>query len=156
MHDDTSRPQPPAPAPRPLTLELLPRPPTPETHTLSGPVFLGLVTPQKPRPAAPTLQEAEAAGNTSDVDVEQQRLGELADGDSLLDVPLPDVPLQDVLLLDVSLPDVPLPDVPIPDVPLPEAHPDCSVGKEWTSPRVAEEAFVRVRVGFLSCEFPLL
>jgi hypothetical protein len=35
----------------------------------------GLVTPQKPRPAAPTLREAEAAGNTSDVDVEQQLLG---------------------------------------------------------------------------------
>jgi len=88
------------------------------------------VTPQKPRPAAPTLQEAEAARNTLDVDVEQQLLGELAGGDSLPDVPLPDVLLPDVSLPDVPLPDVPLPDVPLPDVPLPEARPDGSVGEE--------------------------
>jgi len=68
------------------------------------------VTPQKPRPAAQTLREAEAAGNTPDVDVEQQLLGESAGGD--------------------SLPDVPLPDVPLPDVPIPEARPDDSVGEE--------------------------
>jgi len=74
-----------------------------------------LVTPQKPRPAALTLREAEAAGNTSDVDVEQQLLGESAGGDSLPDVPLPDVPL---------------PDVPLPDVPLGEGRPDDSVGEE--------------------------
>jgi len=78
------------------------------------------VTPQKPRPAAPTLREAEAAGNTSDVDVEQQLLGDSAGGDSLPDVPLPYVPL----------PDVPLPDVVLPDVVLPEARPDGSVGEE--------------------------
>jgi len=76
--------------------------------------FLGPVTLQKPRPAAPTLREAEAAGNTLDVDVDLQLLGESAGGDSL-----PAVPLPDVLLLDV-----PLPDVPLPDVPLPEARPD--------------------------------
>jgi len=83
------------------------------------------VKPQKPRPAAPTLRKAEAAGNTLDVDVEQQLLGESAGGDSLPHVPLPDVPLPDV-----SLPDVPLPDVPLPDIALPEARPDGSVGEE--------------------------
>jgi hypothetical protein len=86
--------------------------------------------PRKPRPAAPALQEAEAAGNTSDVDVAQQLLAESASGDGLPDsphpdvhlphVPLPDVHLQDVPLPDDPLPDVPLPDVPLPDVPLPE------------------------------------
>ena len=83
------------------------------------------MTPQKPRPAAPTLREAEAARNTSDVDVEQQLLGESAGGDSLPDVPHPDVPLPDI-----PLPDVPLPDDALPDVPLPEARQDGSVGKE--------------------------
>ena len=78
-----------------------------------------LVMPKKPRPAAPTLREAEAAGNTSDVDVDQQLLGELAGGDSLPDVPLPDVPL----------PDVTLPHVPLRDVPLPEVHPEGLVGE---------------------------
>jgi len=115
MRKHTPRPQPPAPAPRPQTPEPPPRPRTPETHTLSGLEFLGLVTPQKPRPAAPTLREAEAAGNTSDVDVEQQLLGESAGGDGLRDGPLPDVPL---------------PDVPLPGVPLPEERPDGSVGEE--------------------------
>jgi len=130
MREHTPRPQPPAPDPRPQTPEPSPRPPTPETHTLSGLEYLGHVTPQKPRTAALTLREAEAAGNTSDVDVEQQLLGELAGGNSLPDVPLPDVPLPDVALPDVPLPDVPLPDVPLPDVPLPEARPDGSVGEE--------------------------
>jgi hypothetical protein len=125
MHEHTLQPQPPAPAPRPQTPEPRPLPQTPETHTLSGLEFLGLVRPQKPRPAAPTLREAEAAGNTSDVDVEQQLLGELAGGNSLPIVPLSDVPLPDVPLLDI-----PLADVPIPKVPLPEARPDGSVGEE--------------------------
>jgi hypothetical protein len=71
------------------------------------------------------LQEAEAARNTLDVDVNQQLLIESAGGDSLSDVPLPDVPL-----LDVPLPDVSLPDVPLPDVPLPEVRLDGSVGEE--------------------------
>ena len=53
------------------------------------------------------MREAEAAGNTSDLDVEQQLLGESAGGDGLPTGPLPDVPL----------PDVPLPDIPLPDVP---------------------------------------
>ena len=78
------------------------------------------MTPQKSRPAAPTLRDAESAGNTSDVDVEQQLLGESEGGDCLPDGPLRDVPL----------PDVPLPDVPLPDVTLPEAFPDGSVGEE--------------------------
>jgi len=151
MREHTPWPQPPAPAPRPQTPEPCPCPRTPETHTLSGLEFLGLVTSQKPRPAAPTLQEAHAAGITSDVDVDQQLLGESAGGDSLPDVPLPDVPLPDV-----PLPHVPLPAVPLPDVPLPEAHPDGSIGEESTSHHVVVEACVRVRVRFMSCESPLL
>jgi len=39
--------------------------------------------PQNPRPAVPTLQEAEAAGNSSDVNVDQQLIGQLAGGNSL-------------------------------------------------------------------------
>jgi len=129
------RPQPPAPALQPHTLVPLPRPRSPESYTLSGLEFLGLVTPEKPHPAVPTLQEAEPARNTSDVNVEQRLFGKSAGGDSLHDgplpdVPLPDVPLQDVPLPDVPLPDVPLPDVPLPDVPLPEAGPDGSVVEE--------------------------
>jgi len=141
MREHTPWPQPPAPAQWPQTPEPRPWPRTPETNTLSGLEVLGLVTPQKPRPAAPTLREAEAAGNTSDVDVDQQQHGELAGGDSLPNVPLPDVPL---------------PDVPLPNDHLLEAHPDGSVGEEWTSPRIVQEECVRLRVGFLSCEFPLL
>ena len=90
MREHTPRPQPPAPAPRPQNPEPSPQPRTPETYTLSGQEFLWLVTSQKPRPAAPTLREAKAAGNPSDVDVEQQLLGESAGGDGLPDVPLPD------------------------------------------------------------------
>jgi len=41
----------------------------------------------------PSLLEAEAAGNTSDVDVDQSLLGQSAGGNSLPEVPLPDVPL---------------------------------------------------------------
>jgi hypothetical protein len=78
------------------------------------------VTRQKPGPAAPTLQEADTAGNTSNVDMEQQLLSESEGGNGLPDGPLPDVPL----------PDVPLPDVPVPDVPLHETCPYGSVGEE--------------------------
>jgi len=109
MCEHTPRPQPPAPAPRPQTPDPRPRPRTPETHPLSGLEHLGLVTPQKPRPAVPTQREAEEAGSTSDVDVDQQLLIESAGGD--------------------SLPEVPLPTVRLPDVPLPEARPDGSVGE---------------------------
>jgi len=44
----------------------------------------------------PTVQEAKAAGNTSDGDLEQQQLGDSAGGDSHPDVSLPDVTLADV------------------------------------------------------------
>jgi hypothetical protein len=116
MREHTPWPQRPAPAPRPRTLE---------THTLNGLEFLGLVRPQKLRPAAPTPGEAEAAGNISDIDVEQQLLGRSAGGDSLPDIRLPDVALPDIPLLDVPLPDVLLHDLPLPDVRL-----DGSVGEE--------------------------
>jgi len=105
------------------------------------------VTPQNPRLAVPTLQDAEAAGNTSDVDVDvdvgQQLLSDWAGGDSLRDVPLHDVPLPDV-----HLTDVPLPSVPIPSVSLTEAHPIGLVGQESTSPWVGEhEVVVAFRFG---------
>jgi len=51
---------------------------------------VGLVTPQKPHPAVPTHREAEAAGVTSNVDVDLQLLGDLAVGDSPPDATLPD------------------------------------------------------------------
>jgi hypothetical protein len=105
IRKNTTRPKPPAPAPRPQTPEPRPPPQTLEAHPLSGLEQLGLVTPQKPRPALPTLREVEVAGNTSDVDVNQQLQIESAVGDSHSDVPLPDVPL-------------------------PEVHPDGSVGEE--------------------------
>jgi len=132
MRDDTPWPERPAPALQPQTPEPSPLPRSPETHTLSGLEYLGLVTAQKPRPRGPTLREAGAAGNTSDVDVEQQLLGESAGGDRLPDVPLPNVPL-----LDVPLPNVPLPNDSFTDVPLPAVCPDGLVGEEWTSSRVA-------------------
>ena len=91
------------------------------------------MTTQKPRPAAPTLREAEADGHTSDVNVDQHLLCTSANADSLPDVPLPNVPL---------------PNVPLPTVPLPVERPDLPVGEEETSPRVAEEACVRDRVRF--------
>jgi hypothetical protein len=125
MRDHTPQQQPPAPAPRPQTPEPPPGPQPPETHTLSGLKFLGHVMPQKPHPVAPTLGEAEGAGNASDVDVEHQLHSESAGGDGH-----PDGPLPDVLLPDVPLPNVSLPDVPLPDVRLPEARPDGTVGKE--------------------------
>jgi hypothetical protein len=143
MHLHSPWPQPPAPAPRPHTPEPRPQPRTPETHTLSGLECLGFITPRKPRPAMPTLRAAEAAGNISDVDVQQQILRESVGGYSLPDVGLPDVCLPDVFPPDVHLPDVPLPDVPLPDVPLPDVPlpevplPDVrsygSVGEECTS-----------------------
>jgi len=104
MREHTPWPQPQAPDPRPWNLEPTPRPSTPETHALRGLEFLGLVTPQKPLPAGSTLPEAEAAENTSDVDVDQQLRSESACGDSLSDVPLPVDPLPDASLLDVCLP----------------------------------------------------
>jgi hypothetical protein len=69
---------------------------------------------------ATTLQEAEEVGNTSDVDMEQQLLGESVGCDSLTDVRLPDVLLLDVALPDDSPPGFPLPDDPLPDIRLPD------------------------------------
>jgi hypothetical protein len=93
MRKHTPRPEPLAPTPQPQTPEPRPRPRTPDTHPLSGLEHLRLVTPQKPCPVVPTPREAEAAGTTSDVDLDQQLLIESAGGYSLPDVPLPDVPL---------------------------------------------------------------
>jgi hypothetical protein len=69
---------------------------------------------QKPRPVVPTLQDADVARNSSDVDVDQQLLGSSGGGESL------------------------------PHVPLPEAHRAGYAGKEFTRPRDAEEAMVVV------------
>jgi hypothetical protein len=118
MRGHTPRPQPLACVPWPQTTDPRPRPRNPETYPLSGLEHLGLLTLQTPRPVVPTLRETEAAGNTSDVDVDQQRLIEPAGGNRF----------PDVLLPDVSPPDVPLPDVALPEVAHPEAHPDDSVG----------------------------
>jgi len=134
--EHTPGPQPPVAAPRTQSLEPRPRPHTPVTHPLSGLEFLGFVSPLRIYPMVPTQQEAEAAGNTSDVDVDQQLLRESAVGD--------------------SVPVVPLPDVAILDVHLSETRPDSSVGEDLTSPRIAEQACIQVRVAFLVCEFPLL
>jgi len=71
LREHTLPPQPLGPAPQPQTPEPRPQPQTPETHTLIGLAFWGLVTPQWPRQATPTVREAEAAGNTSDVNVDQ-------------------------------------------------------------------------------------
>jgi len=101
----TPQPQPPAQAPQPQTPESHPQPRTPETHPLSGLKHLGVATAQKYHLAVPTLREAEAAGNTLDVDVDEQLLIESVGGDSL-------------------------PSVSLPDVPLPEAPPDGSVGEK--------------------------
>jgi len=81
MREYTPRVQLPAPAPRPRNSQI---------HPLSGLENSARVMPQEPRPAVPTLQEAEAAGITSDVNVDQQLLIESAGGDSLPDVRLPD------------------------------------------------------------------
>jgi hypothetical protein len=89
---------------------------------------------QKPRSAAPTLQDAKAAGNPSDIDVEQQLLGQSAGGDGPHDGTL-----GDVLFPDVSVPNVPFPNPPLPDVHLPEARPDGSVGEESTHHCISEE-----------------
>jgi hypothetical protein len=127
-----------APAAQPPSSEPCPRPQTLETHPLRGQEHLGLGTPQKSRPAVPTLREAEPGENTSDVEVDvavdedQQLLIEWAGADGLPNVHLSDVPL----------PDVSLHNVPLPDDPLPEACRDGSVGEELTSPRVAVEEMV--------------
>ena len=156
LHEHTPLPQPLVRAPRPQPPEPPPQPKTTVNNTVYRRERLERVTPQKPRPVAPTLREVEAAGNTSDVDVEQQLLGESAWANGLPNCTLPDLPLPDVPPTDIPLPDVPLANVPLTDVPLPEANLDGSVGEKWTSPCISEEACVWVRVVFLSWQFPLL
>ena len=79
----TLRPQPREPALRPQTPERHAKPRTPHTHPLSGLQDLGLVTARKPPLAQPSLREAEAARNTSEVDVDQK----LPDNQQLATVP---------------------------------------------------------------------
>jgi hypothetical protein len=69
------------------------------------------MTPQKPRPAVPALRQADAARNTSNVDVDQQQVGDLAGANSLPDVPLPKVPLPKVTLYNFRFPNVPVPEL---------------------------------------------
>jgi hypothetical protein len=64
------------------------------------------MTPQKPRPAVPALGQADAARNTSDVDVDQQKVGDLAGANSLPDVPLPKVTLYNFLLPNDPVPEL--------------------------------------------------
>jgi len=97
MLQHTPWPQPPAHAPQQQTLQPRPWTGTPETHPLSGLEDLGLEMPQKPRPAVPSLREAEAARNTLVVDVHQKLLGDLAGGHSLPNVTLPDLALPEAL-----------------------------------------------------------
>jgi len=125
MRNQFSRPQLASPAPWQQCPARSPRPRTVEIYTLSGLEFVVLVTPLKPRAEATTLRAAEAAGNSSDIAVEEQQLSDSACGNILydepqLDVSLPDVPPLDVPLLDVPHADVPLSDVPLTDVPPPD------------------------------------
>jgi len=115
------------PRPRPQTPEPPPITPTPETHPLTGLEKFELVTPGKPCQVVPTVREAEEAGHISDRHMDPQPLSESALRDSLRNVFLPDAPL-------------------------PQTHPDVSVGEEWTSPQVEEEAMVVVfGLGLGSC-----
>jgi len=70
MRKQTPRPDAPVPAPRPPTPEPCPRPQTPENYPHTGLEDLGLVMLHKRRPAVASLRGAEAAGDTSDVDVD--------------------------------------------------------------------------------------
>jgi hypothetical protein len=121
----TQWPQPLAPDTPPQILEPCPQPRTQVTDLLCDVELLVLGMAQKPRPAVQTQQESEVAKQTMDVDMEQQRLCELAGGDILTDILLPDGPLPDVPLPDDHLPIVPLPNVPVTD-----ARQDGLVGEE--------------------------
>ena len=107
MREHTQQPHPVAPSPCPQTLQPRPQSQPTVTHRHSKLECLGLVTPRNPRPVDPTLREAEAAGNSSDMDLDKQLLRESAGGDSLTDVPFPDITLRDFphheVLLDDSL-----------------------------------------------------
>ena len=144
MSKHTRWPQPPAPVDRAQIPSCFSPLRTLGNHPVRGLEHFGRRTSQKPPPAAPNLQEAEAAENTSDVDMDQQQLSKSAGGDSLCDVPVSDIPLADVPLANVTLADIPVAnvshadvaladvpcadvhrtDIPLPDVPLPEALPD--------------------------------
>jgi len=84
----------------PIAKRLGPAPPpqTPKTHPLSGLKVLGHVRAPKSHPAVPTLREAETGGNTSDVDLNQPLLCDLAADDSLPNATLPDIPVGNVTL----------------------------------------------------------
>jgi hypothetical protein len=71
MSKHTPCPQPPVPATLPQTPEHRPQPQSPVTDPLSGLEHLGHVMTQKSHPAVPSVREVDAAGNTSDVDVDQ-------------------------------------------------------------------------------------
>jgi len=122
MPENTPRPHPLVSAPQQHTPETCPGPWTPETDLLSVLEGLGLVIMQKPCLAALTVRDAEAAGNTSDVDVYQRQVGGSACSYSLSYAPLPDVPLS--------------------NMPHREAHPDALVGEKWTSSHVWKKAIV--------------
>jgi hypothetical protein len=70
MCQHTPWPQPLAPAPWPQTADPCQPPQTPDTHPLRGLEHLGIAALQKPLLVVPTPRGAEAAGNTSDVDVD--------------------------------------------------------------------------------------
>jgi len=112
--EHTPQPQSPVPAPLPYTPQASPRPQTSETNSLCELDDLGVVTPHKPRLAVHILRRSEAAGNTSDANMDEQLLGELGGGDSL------------------------------PNVSLSKERPDGWVGEESTCPRISEEAIVVV------------
>ena len=127
MQEYTPRPKPQATAPRPQILGPHPRPRTLATHPLGGLEFLLIVTLLKARREVPTLRKAEAARNTSDVEVDQQLLGLSAGCERV-------------------------PYVTLTNVPHPGTSPDGSVRKEGISPHVPEEEiFVAFRSGTGSC-----
>jgi len=70
----TPQPQPPVTTPQTQTLDPHRWPRYPETHLLSGLLSVGPVMRQDPRPQVPPLRDADAAGNSSDVDVAQHGL----------------------------------------------------------------------------------
>jgi len=117
MREYTPLPQPLTPVQRHQIPKPRPQLRTPETHPLSG---LEELKPWRCRNLTRPCQVCKtlfAAGNTSDVTVYQQLLGESVASNNL-------------------------PNVRIPNVPLLEVHPEGMVGEEWTSPRVAEEVMV--------------
>jgi len=93
IREHTPRPQPLAPAPWTKSPDTPTRPRTLEIHRFCGLENIELGIPQKTRPAVPTVQEAETAGTTSNVDMDHQLLIESACGDNRSNLPLPNVHL---------------------------------------------------------------